>query len=296
MSMKVYAATLALFFSLAARAADDPGRGPGGAASPPAASGVPGAPTEVNPSTGYEQITIQWKAPVKPGGAPILGYAVTLSPDGPKVTTTDTQVVVTVPKLGFWYQAHVHATNSMGDGPESESSSARALRSCAGMADLKPEIRDAFDGWYRNEDADVLSATAARVAGSDVQTCRIEPDGRSQHSLTMSYDYAGGARVVRHIKIKKRRGDSDIFVYAGSNEVTADLNLGRPVTTAVVAAAVAAAQGDVSEDCSSQDAPDGGETASFMCNGHLNGEVKLVRDASGLVTSLHWTADLECAL
>ncbi|SHH10587.1 Fibronectin type III domain-containing protein [Jatrophihabitans endophyticus] len=85
---------------------------------------VPGAPTGVSATAGDAQASVSFTAPASNGGASITSYTVTSSPGG--ITTTCPGSPCTVGYLdnGTSYTFTVHATNGIGDGPESAASAA----------------------------------------------------------------------------------------------------------------------------------------------------------------------------
>ena len=93
----------------------------------------PGAPTAVQGVAGTGQVDLSWTPPANDGGSPILGYSIKQSgdcgPNGPLCATATaaadaTSVTVAGLLNGTSYSFTVHATNAIGNGPESVASTA----------------------------------------------------------------------------------------------------------------------------------------------------------------------------
>lgn len=95
----------------------------------PQAPTVPGAPTNVSASAGNASATVSWVAPASDGGSPISSYTVSSFTGGaatglPASVVGGGQNSATVSGLtnGVAYTFSVHATNAVGNGPESAQS------------------------------------------------------------------------------------------------------------------------------------------------------------------------------
>jgi uncharacterized repeat protein (TIGR01451 family) len=103
-------------------AGDSPWSVASGAVTPFALT-VPSAPTGVAATASNSSATVTWLAPVSNGGAAITGYTVTALLNGTTATATATPsataLVVTGLTSGSNYTFTVHATNSVGNSPES---------------------------------------------------------------------------------------------------------------------------------------------------------------------------------
>jgi subtilisin family serine protease len=88
------------------------------------AATVPGAPTAVTGAAVDSQATVSWVPPLS-GGSPITSYTASVSPGGQTCTWTTGPLGCTITGLtnNVPYTFSVHATNTIGDGPESASSS-----------------------------------------------------------------------------------------------------------------------------------------------------------------------------
>lgn len=95
----------------------------------PQAPTVPGAPTNVSASAGDASATVSWVAPVSDGGSPITSYAVSSFTGGVPTGLAASVVgggqntaAVNGLTNGVAYTFSVHATNAVGDSPESAQS------------------------------------------------------------------------------------------------------------------------------------------------------------------------------
>lgn len=106
-------------------AATPPALQPGIAATPQPA-GIPGAPLNVSAFAGNAAASVAWTSPESNGGSPILNYTVTYSHNGSPQTVnapaSATGTVITGLTNGQMYAFTVHASNAVGNSPESSNS------------------------------------------------------------------------------------------------------------------------------------------------------------------------------
>jgi uncharacterized repeat protein (TIGR01451 family) len=113
-------------YTFAVHATNAIGNGPESAPSAPVtptAVTVPDAPVGVGAAAGDSQATVAWFAPVNNGGSPITSYTVTTLvggvPTGAPVSVAGTSATILGLTNGTAYTFTVHATNAVGNGPES---------------------------------------------------------------------------------------------------------------------------------------------------------------------------------
>jgi outer membrane protein OmpA-like peptidoglycan-associated protein len=82
--------------------------------------GVPSAPQNPWGFPGNKEAVLQWDVPAHNGGSPITGYTVTVLPGGRTVACDSSPCTVTGLTNGTTYRFTVHATNAIGDSPESD--------------------------------------------------------------------------------------------------------------------------------------------------------------------------------
>ena len=85
---------------------------------------VPGSPTEVNATSGDRRSVVSWTAPTDNGGSAITGYTVTSSAGEVVTTTGATSATVAGLTNGTTYTFTVVATNTAGNSPASDASTA----------------------------------------------------------------------------------------------------------------------------------------------------------------------------
>ena len=152
----------------------------------PQAPTVPGAPTNVTANAGNATATVSWVAPANDGGSPITSYTVSSFTGGtpagiPASVVGGGQNTALVAGLtnGVTYTFSVHATNSIGDGPES-AQSAPVTPAAAATPDL----------------ALTMTGPASVVAGANaVYTLVVTNLGPGAASAVTVADQAAGASV-----------------------------------------------------------------------------------------------------
>jgi hypothetical protein len=151
----------------------------------PQAPTVPGAPTNVSATAGNATASATWVAPASDGGSPITSYTVSAftggAPTGITATVGGGQNAATVFGLtnGLAYTFSVHATNAIGNGPES-AQSAPVTPAAATAPDL----------------AITMSGPAFVIAGGNaVYSLQVSNLGPSTASTVTVSDVATGATV-----------------------------------------------------------------------------------------------------
>ena len=152
----------------------------------PQAPTVPGAPTNVSASAGNATATVSWAAPASDGGSPITSYTVSSFTGGVPAGLSASVVgggqntaLVAGLTNGVTYSFSVHATNAIGDGPES-AQSAPVTPAAAATPDLSL----------------AMTGPASVVAGANaVYTLVVTNLGPSAASAVTVTDQATGASV-----------------------------------------------------------------------------------------------------
>lgn len=111
----------------------------------PAARTVPTAPGIGVATAGVTQATVPFTAPASTGGFPITGYTATSSPGGITASASASPITVTGLTGGTAYTFTVHATNLLGNSPESAASNS-VTPSSAPTAPGAPTIGTATGG------------------------------------------------------------------------------------------------------------------------------------------------------
>ena len=83
---------------------------------------VPSAPTSASAIVGDSSASVSFAAPFSDGESAVTGYTVTATPGGVTATGSASPILVSGLANGTAYTFTVHATNAVGDGPESDPS------------------------------------------------------------------------------------------------------------------------------------------------------------------------------
>ena len=138
------------------------GTGPASAASAPVTPAtVPGVPGIVAATRGDRAASVSFTAPASDGGAAITGYTVTSAPDGITGTCGASPCTVTGLTNGTSYTFTVHASNAVGDGPESDATAAVTPATT-------PDAPTAVSAARADQGAEVSFTTPAGDGGSAI--------------------------------------------------------------------------------------------------------------------------------
>ena len=186
-----------------------------GAASPPSNSvtpaTVPGAPTGASATAGNAQATVIFSAPASTGGSAITGYTLTSNPAGGVDTNAGTpglSHLITGLSNGVAYTFTVTATNSVGTGPPSASTS--TVTPTAGTVPSAPTAAAATAGAAQ---ATVTFGIPASNGGSAITgfTVTSSPPG--------GVDSNAGTTGLSHVVTGLTNGTAYTFTVTATNSV-----------------------------------------------------------------------------
>ncbi len=130
---------------------------------------LPGAPTGVAADAGNGQASVSFTAPASDGGASITSYTVTASPGGATATCPGSPCVVTGLTGGTSYTFTVHATNDIGNSPESAASAA--------VIPVGPPAKPGNVGFLPGDGQFGVSFPAPADGGSAITGYEVSTDG-----------------------------------------------------------------------------------------------------------------------
>ena len=219
----------------------------------PQAPTVPGAPTNVSATAGDTFATVSWVAPASDGGSPITSYTVSAFtggvPTGILATAGGGQISATVFPLtnGVAYTFSVHATNTVGNGPESAQSAPVTPAAVAA-----PDVALAMTGpasvvaganaVYTLVVTNLGPSTASGVTVSDAETgATVSSATTSQGACTVAStnvncnlgSIAAGSSVTITVTLKPSTQTLNQATVTSANDPNAANNTAS-VTTAVI--------------------------------------------------------------
>lgn len=161
------------------------GTGPASSASnsitPSTSLTVPGAPTGVSATGGYEKATVTFIAPVNNGGSSITGYTVTSNPGGFTGTGSASPVTVNGLPALISYTFTVTATNAIGEGPASSASNSVTPTTVPGSPTIGTATKGnaqasvSFTAPVSDGGSAIISYTITSNPGSKTGTSTVSP-------------------------------------------------------------------------------------------------------------------------
>ena len=142
---------------------------------------TPGAPTITAVTSGVSSATVTFTAPASNGGSPITGYTLTASPGGLQAACTTSPCTINGLTNGTAYTFTLHATNVLGNGPESSASASATPATVPGAPTIgsatggNAQASVSFTAPASNGGATITGYTVTSAPGNIAASCPSSP-------------------------------------------------------------------------------------------------------------------------
>ena len=197
---------------------------------------TPGAPTITAVSSAANSATVTFTPPASDGGSAITGYTLTSAPGGVQVACSASPCTISGLTNGAAYTFTVHATNALGNGPESSASASATPATVPGAPTIgtatggNGQASVSFTAPASNGGAMITSYTVTSVPGGITATCTASP--------CVITGLTNGTAYTFTVKATNPAGSGASSV--ATNSVTPATAPGTPTITAISTTANAA--------------------------------------------------------